>query len=152
MIRRAVFPLSCSMAFSSYHLRPFCLHIAVGGRGQRGMPRRDGMDEMGRDGIGWNGIGLDGTGRDGMGWNGTGCNGMERDGTGCSGMGRDTLCPNAFPVSYPLSSMHYPGQPPVFWKMQRGPRRRPACVRRTPQRILSPAAGSGQRLVVTGKG
>lgn len=59
---RAVFPLSCSMAFSSYQLRPFCLQIAVGGRGQRGMPRRDGMDEMGRDGIGWNGMGLDGTG------------------------------------------------------------------------------------------
>lgn len=76
---RAVFPLSCSMAFSSYQLCPCCLLIAVGGRGQRGMPRWDGMEEMGRHGIGWNGMGLDGTGRDGMEWNGMGRDAMGWD-------------------------------------------------------------------------
>ena len=94
-----------------------------------------GRDEIGRDGTGRDETGWDGTGRDGMQWDETRYSLPQR----LSRLLSPLLCALPGAAAGVLGTAAGPSPPAVV------------CPTAAPK-DLSPGAGSGQRLVVTGKG
>lgn len=140
---RAVFPRAARWHLAAISSVPVVSLSRWEGEGRGGCP--DGTGWRRWDGTGSDETGWDWTGREETGWNGTGWDGMQWDGTRYS-------LPQC--LSRVLSPLLYalPGAAAGVLETAAGPSP-PAgeCPTDAPK-DLSPAAGSGQRLVVTGKG